>query len=200
MAGGHVHGIVCAVLVTLALSACGVKNCTRDGSCDVTLLTPDGIRYVDAESGITTEGPTVEQLARSKEYRFPLNINSAAIEQIQRADALAYLQKAVAVADRQYLLCGYDPQGLWITGVNGTLPGVSGAIPFEKLRVVAAHGTVVGNDNYIVFARFRPLGFIDSFTCIAYRRVNPTESRSNIATEMEGVVEALLRLNASLQE
>ncbi|HEV2173670.1 MAG TPA: hypothetical protein VGR71_08890, partial [Nitrospira sp.] len=131
------------------LFGCGLTTtiCSSvDGSCHTSVVTKDGVLYADEETGVYTSGPTIEQLSSSAEYRYPVRFDPVRAHQISRADAMAYLNKAVAVADRRYHLCRYGYDAISFTGVAQTTP-------YTQLFIFPVHGRILDQDNYVVFVR-----------------------------------------------
>ena len=185
------------ILFTIILAACGIQwtECTVDGKCSQFIVSNEGIQYTDPETGVLTKGPTVDQLGTSSEYRFQLSIDTTLTGQIPRSDAFNYLNRAVESAARNYRLCGYSDDGLVILGL-------SHHIPYNEIHVAPARGTVNGEDNFIVFAKYSPgtALIFQQLSCVAYRRVQDTSAQtSGIEQEMQGVTEALISIGARLE-
>lgn len=167
------------------------SSCTVDGRCSRTELTNQGVFHTDPETGILIKGPTIDQLAVSREYRYAVNVNASALPQISSQESLEYLQQAANAASAPYRLCQYSGEEVII---HGYAP-----LAFPQLNIVPAHAYVRGDDTYAIFLKYSPGILFENAICIAYRKTTaPQQNPSEIPTEMENVTEALLSLGAQL--
>jgi hypothetical protein len=185
-------------LTPLFIASCNFtlisNSCSLD-ECEQITRSNAGTLYSDPETGISTAGATIYRLHDENAFLYPVQIDSTVLPRISSDQALRYLSEAHDAAARPYHLCDYHE---WEKTV--IFSGASQPLPFNKLRIIPAHGTIFNDENYVVFLWYSPGPSLifTNVTCIAYRRLAPPgQLDPAIASEMEAVTEALISLGAT---